>query len=157
MRRFLLRIPILSILLAGCTQEKPATVEGVHFPALVLYGNAYSEFFVNADDLKSMYVQVVISQDTPPTLVDSDLAIYHLNALRSIHGGLWLMANPSGATEVTFDLARAGESGLDAARAAIKAQLLTQTWRDDVKERTEKLEKASTLKEMYAAIQTDDQ
>jgi hypothetical protein len=155
-RKFIVRIPILSLLFAGCTQEKPATVESLHFPVVVFFSNANTALFTGANDLKMMAVQLVINSNSPPTLVDSDLAVYHLNKLSSIHGGFWLIAHPSGLTEVTFDLAASRKSGLDAARAAFIAQLEQETWWDDLPQRREKLAKSTTLKEMFDLVKSEE-
>ena len=48
-----------------------------------------------------------------PVLIDSEFKIYSLDNFQSTHGGLWLMAHPSEATDVTFDL-KAQKSGRDA-------------------------------------------
>jgi hypothetical protein len=155
-RKVIVGIPILSMLFAGCSRTKPPTVESLHFPVAVLFSNACTNFFTDADDLKMMNVQIVINSASPPILVDSEFAVYSLNKLRSIHGGFWLFAHPSGVTEVTFDLAAARNSGLDSARAAFTAELGEETWRDDLAQRREKLEKSTTLQEMFDLVKSDE-
>jgi len=39
-----------------------------------------------------------------PVLIDSQFKVYELERFRSTHSSLWLMANPSGPTNVTFDM-----------------------------------------------------
>ena len=68
----------------------------------------------------------------PPPLIDSHFVIYHLAKLASTHGGLWIMTHPTSGTPVTFELERAPESGIEAARALLRARLDDQTWRTDL-------------------------
>ena len=155
-RKLLLTVPIFAMFLAGCEQEKPPAVEGLHFPVAVLYSNTALSVFKDAGDLKMMNTQLVINSDTPPVLIDSAFTIYSLDKLRSIHGGLWLMANPVGLTGVTFDLTKAPTSGLDAARATMRTQLDKETWRDDLDRRRAHLAKATTLGKMVSLVQPEE-
>jgi hypothetical protein len=155
-RRILSRIPLFAMLLTGCTPAPPPKVSDLQFPVVVLYTNASTRVFKDATDLGQMNTQTVINSNSPPVLVDSAFNIFTLEKLQSIHGGLWLMAHPVGITEVTFDLQRAPKSGLDAARAAMQAQLETQTWRDDIDARSKKIATQTTLDGMRELLKTDD-
>jgi hypothetical protein len=72
------------------------------------------------------------------------------------HGDLWLMAHPVGNTEVTFVLKRAPASGLEAARAAMRAQLDMQTWRTDLDKKRAQLATQTTLEGMAALLHDDN-
>ncbi len=64
------------------------------------------------------------------------------------------MANPSGSTEVTFEL-KAQKSGRETARALLVKQLEKQTWRDDLESRRKDLAAKQTLPEMIAVLEQD--
>src|SRR5262249_62167645 len=66
-----------------------------------------------------------------------------------------LMANPSGTTEVPFEL-KAQKSGLAEAQRLFADQLRKQTWRDDSASRLEALNRAQSLLEMEKAISPND-
>jgi hypothetical protein len=55
------------------------------------------------------------------------------------------MAHPSGSTSVRFKLARAPKSGIETARALMRARLDEQTWRDDLAKSREALGREQTL------------
>jgi hypothetical protein len=65
------------------------------------------------------------------------------------------MANPSGLTEVAFDL-DSKKSGLTEARRLFDQQLRKQTWRSDQSKALERLSRSQTLVEMKQAISETD-
>jgi len=154
-RRVLTRIPLFSLLLAGCSPEPPPKISDLHFPVTVLYTNSSTRLFDSAADLDVMSTQLVINSSQSPVLVDSEFNIYTLEKLRSVHGGLWLMVHPVGNTEVAFDLKRTQNSGLDAARLAIGTQLDTQTWRNDIERRHKTLATKTTLTGMLELLRDE--
>lgn len=87
-----------------------------------------------------------------PVLIDSNFNIYSLDHFRSVHGGLWLMAHPSGATAVTFEL-KAQKPGPEKARALFGRHLQRQTWRDDIAARQQALSRSRNLLEMVQVVQ----
>ena len=93
----------------------PASVDALAFPVLVLFEQSGVVRHDDAADLRTMSVQRVVGSNSAPFLIDSRLDIYRLEKLASVHGGMWLMANPSGTTEVTFELMRVAQA--DAAQA----------------------------------------
>ncbi len=158
-----MNLAVLLASLTGCSR-KPAppatpapTVADLHFPVVVLYPRSLTSLFKDADDLHVMYTQVVINLDEAPTLIDSDFHIYSMQKLHSIHGGLWLMANPNNGTEVTFELQRAPQSGLQAALDAMSAQLDKQTWHDhdELDKLHAKLARQKTLAGMFNIVKAD--
>jgi len=109
----------LCALIGGCKTQPPPTVETLEFPVLVLFEDSGVVRHDDAKDLRRMSVQRVTGSNTPPLLIDSNLDIYRLDGLASIHGGMWLMANPSGRTEVTFELIRVAHADAGEARRLI--------------------------------------
>jgi hypothetical protein len=99
-----------------------------------------------------MHSNYLTLNNQAPVLVDSAFNIYSLDNLRSVHGGLWLMANPSGATDVTFEL-KAQKSGREAARELCGLQPKKQTWRDDIDASQKTLSRSRTLLEMVNVLQ----
>jgi len=151
------------ILFTSCTRKPeppppppPPTVADLHFPVLVLFPNAYTVLFKDATDLHTMITGVVIALDQPPLLIDSRFNIRTLDYLKTIHGGLWLMMHPVGVTEVTFTLARAPKSGIDAAREAIRTQLDQLTLPADLEKTHAALAGQTTLKGMFNLFPKDE-
>jgi hypothetical protein len=159
----LLRIMKFTALLAaltGCSHKPPPpppTVADLHFPVAVLYSTASSILYKDATDLGVIHMNLLIGSTQPPVLIDSDFNIYTMEKLASTHGGLWLMTHPSGSTEVTFELKRSPNSGLQAALDAMRAQLDTQTWRDDLDKKRKTLASQKTLTGMMDVLKDPDQ
>jgi hypothetical protein len=149
---------LLAVFGAGCTKKPspPPKIADLHFPVAVLYSNSSTVSYKDAADLGVMHMNLIIMTDQRPALIDSNFEIYTLDHLRSTHGGLWLMAHPSGTTEVEFTLTRAAKTGLEAARNAMRAQLDMQTWRDDLEKRRAALAKQTTLNGMLDVLRSDD-
>lgn len=128
----------------------------LHFPVAVLYSTSSCVLYNDAADLGVMHVNLVNGPEHAPTLIDSGFNIFTLENLRSTHGGMWLMAHPSGATEVAFELKTAPESGLQAALDAMRAQLDKQDWRTDLEERRKSLAAQKTLPAMLKILEATD-
>ena len=146
-----MKLSALLALLTGCTPKPPpkAGVADLHFPVAVLFPSASIVLFKDKVDLGVMHMNYVLdSGGASPVVIDSNFDIYTMERLRSTHGGLWLMAHPSGTTEVAFDLTRSPKSGLEAARKAMRAQLDKQTWRHEIEEKRKSLAAQKTLVEM---------
>lgn len=154
----LMKLTALLGLLSGCSPKPlpPPKVEDLHFPVAVLYENTRVEICKDAADLHVMNVSRVRMFKDPPVLIDSGFAIYTLENLRSTHGGLWHMVNPTGLTEVLFDLKRAAKSGVEAAREQMRLKLDEQTWRDDLDEQRKALTTQQTLVGMAEIVKKND-
>jgi len=149
-------LSVLLTLLSGCKPKQPPKVPDLHFPVAVLFSNSSTVPYKDADDLGIMHVNLLVMTDQHPTLIDSNFDIYTMEHLRSTHGGLWLMAHPSGNTEVEFTLLRAQKSGLEAARAAMRAQLDKQTWRGDLDKQRAALAAQTTLNGMIEILRSNE-
>ena len=146
----------LLTLLSGCKAKQPPKVADLHFPVAVLFSNSSSVSYKDAADLGVMHVNLIMMTDQSPALIDSNFEIYTMDHLRSTHGGLWLMVHPSGNTEVEFTLLRAQKSGLEAARAAMRAQLDKQTWRSDLDKQRAALAAQTTLSGMLDVLRSEE-
>lgn len=146
-----------AILVLGsfATCRPRSSIESLHYPVVILFENSSARLCSGPADFKKMHTNYVVLNNQPPVLIDSDFKIYVLNHFRSIHGGLWLMANPSGLTEVAFDL-DSKKSGLTEARRLFDQQLRKQTWRSDQSKALERLSRSQTLVEMKQAISETD-
>ena len=102
-----------------------------------------------------MHTNYLTLNDRDPQLVDSKLNVFAMEKLRSVHGGLWLMAHPSEITEVTFELKRQ-KSGRAEAQRLFAEQLRKQTWRDDQATRLKALAQAQGLLEMEEIVRPND-
>ena len=102
-----------------------------------------------------MHTNFLDLNNQAPRLIDSGFNIFMMQNLRSVHGGLWLMANPSAITDVTFEL-KEEKSGRTEAQRLFAEQLRKQTWRDDQASRLETLNRSQSLVEMEKAISPND-
>lgn len=155
--RGVLRWAALLTLFAGCRSQPPPppTVAELHFPVVVDFGTAGLRQSANADELSTMRLGYLYGRDGAPPLIDSAFSIYTLEKISSGHGGLWHMANPNATMKVTFELARAPKSGIEAAREIFRARLDSQTWRRDLEEKRRALAAENTLTGMFSILQPD--
>ena len=147
---------VLALFFVGsCSREKPAPkIENLRFPVVILFGNASIRLCQGPSELTRMHSNYLTLNNQDPVLIDSEFKIYSLDNLRSVHGGLWLMANPSGATDVTFELKAKG-SGRERARELFGLQLKKQTWRDDIDASLKTLSGSGILLEMVKVLQPE--
>lgn len=130
-------------------------MEKLQFPVVVLFGNSSVRVCSSADDLKKMHTNNLTLNNETPHLIDSSFNIFTMENLRSVHGGLWLMANPVAITEVTFELKRQ-KSGRTEAQRLFAEELRKQAWRDDQASQLEALHRSQSLLEMEKAISPND-
>lgn len=144
------------VLLVGCSKPPPAPkMEKLQFPVVVLFENSSIRACSGPDELKLMHTNNLTLNNAAPHLIDSRYNIFTMENLRSVHGGLWLMANPVAITEVTFELKQL-KSGRAEAQRLFAEQLRKQTWRDDQAARLEALNRSQSLLEMEKAISLND-
>jgi hypothetical protein len=137
--------------LIGCA-PKPATVADLTFPVVVIFGTTAAALYRDAADLGEMSIGHLNAQNGSPPLIDSSFVVYRLDKLASTHSSMWLMTHPTGTTSVTFELARAETSGIDAARRLLRARLDEQTWRDDLDDARRAIATGNDLAAMFAAV-----
>ena len=148
----LLPLALCALALPACKKDEPAPkINALKFPVAVLFSNAATRFCEEPGELTKMHSNYITLNNAAPMAIDSQFKIYLLDGFRSTHGGLWLMANPSGATEVTFDL-KPQKSGRENARALFAQHLQKQTWRSDLAEEQKSLAGKQTLAEMVAVV-----
>jgi hypothetical protein len=99
-----------------------------------------------------MHTNYLTLNSEPLLLIDSKFKIYSLEHFQSTHGGLWLMAHPSGQTEVKFEL-KAQKSGRENARELFVRQLEKETSLHDLEVRRQSLADEQTLAGMLAVIE----
>lgn len=158
MRSFM-RLAGLLALFAGCRSKPPPpppTVADLHFPVVVDFGTAGLRASANADELSTMRLSYLYGYKGSPPLIDSTFAIYTLENISSGHGALWHMVNPNSLMKVTFDLARAPKSGIEAARELMRIRLDQQTWRRDLEEKRRALATEQALPGMIAIVLSKD-
>jgi hypothetical protein len=136
----------------GACRSQPPRVEDLAYPVLVLFERSGTVRHDAVADLRSMAVQRVLGSESPPWLIDSRLDIYRLERLESVHGGLWLMANPSARTQVRFDLVRVARADAVQARGLIVERDPTLRAGNDPVRRL-RIEEAATLATMLVALQ----
>ena len=143
-------------LCASCSKKSPPKIESLQFPVVILFGNSATRVCKDPADLTTMHTNYLVLSEGTPVLIDSQFKIYAMERLRSTHNGMWLMAHPSGLTEVTFEL-KAQRSGRDAARELFTRQLEKQTWLTDLDERRHSLGAKQSLLEMAAVVQSQSE
>ena len=143
-------------LCASCGKEPPPKIEGLQFPVVILFENSGTRVCKDPADLTTMHTNYLVLNKGTPVLIDSQFNIYTVEGLRSTHNGMWLMAHPSGLTEVTFEL-KAQRSGREAARELFTRQLEKQTWLSDLDERRHSLGAKQSLLEMAAVVQSQSE
>ena len=146
---------LLLVVVIGCSKPPVPKMEKLQFPVVVLFENSSVRLSSGPDELKRMHTNNLTLNNEPPRLIDSKFKVFTMENLRSIHGGLWLMANPVAITEVTFDL-KQQKSGRAEAVHLCAEQLRKQTWRDDQSSRLEALNRSQSLLEMEKAISPND-
>lgn len=151
--KFPVTLSLAAVLLVSCREKETAPkIEALRFPVVMLFGNASARVCKERGELTNMHTNYLTLNSEPPVLIDLEFKIYSLGHFQSVHGGLWLMAHPSGATGVTFEL-KAQKSGREIARELFARQLEKQTWRDDLESRRKALAARQTLLEMAEVVQ----
>jgi len=140
------------LLSTGCSDEPGPKIDGLQFPVVVLFGNAATRLCNEPSELTNMHSNYIVLNSETPALIDSAFKIYAMERLRSVHTSLWLMANPSGATDVTFEL-EPTSSGREAAREFFARQLEKQTRLHDLAARRSRLATEQTLLGMLMLVQ----
>ena len=143
-------------LCASCGKRSPPKIESLQFPVVILFGNSATRVCKDRADLTTMHTNYVVLSEGTPVLIDSQFKIYAVERLRSTHNGMWLMAHPSGLTEVTFEL-KAQRSGREAARELFTRHLEKQTWLTDLDERRRSLGAKQSLLEMAAVVRSQSE
>ena len=152
--KFPVALSLAAVLLVSCHEKEAAPkIEALRFPVVMLFGNASTRVCKERGELTNMHTNYLTLNSEPPVLIDSDFKIYSLDHFQSVHGGLWLMAHPSGATDVTFEL-KTQKSGRELARELFARQLEKQTWRDDLESGRKALASRQTLLEMADLVQS---
>ncbi|HET7843746.1 MAG TPA: hypothetical protein VFL14_06325 [Xanthomonadales bacterium] len=146
-----LLVPALAALLAACKPTPPPTANDLAYPVLVLWEAGGVVRHDDAKDLQVMSTGRVVNANSPPFLVDSRLDVYRLDKLASTHGGMWLMANPVGRTDVTFELALEKQGDAELARRLIAERDVDFRYQGDAAAK-EKLAQSRTLAQMLDAI-----
>jgi hypothetical protein len=147
----------------GCA-AKPAVVpvEKLTFPVVLIYRDqktlecSQTEFNSDAAELGLMGVQhyLFLPESEPLYVVDSSGRVCEMREIKGQHGGLWLMANPSGLMPIKFTLVERKETGTEAARQLLLS--CKYLGRDVDRNATAKLRdavaKATTVGEMIELI-----
>lgn len=142
------------LLLVSCREkERAPAIEALRFPVVMLFEHSSMRVCKGQSELTNMHTNFLTLNNASPVLIDSEFKIYSLGHFQSVHGGLWLMAHPSGSTEVTFEL-KARKSGREVARDLFLQQLEKQTWRDDLDASRKALGSGKTLLEMASLGQS---
>jgi hypothetical protein len=143
---------LIILSLGSCQKlERAPQISQLRFPVVLLFENSGPLLCQEPAAVKTMHTNYLKLNNDPPILIDSDFNIYSLEQFRSVHGGLWLMTHPSGATEVAFEL-KPQKSGREKVRSLFLRQLQKQTWRQDLKSNEAALSDSQTLLDMLRYI-----
>jgi hypothetical protein len=168
MRRFL---PLLAIacaaILAGCSREPEVVPVGsLAFPVVLITGTNPSnalphraKVIADASELGRMRVeQYSTLTDTtisdPPIVIDSAASIFDMKDIEGEHGGLWMMANPTGMMPIRYKLVRREPSGIEPARTLIaNCKYLGGDLDQDRRElRSERIRRAGSMAEIMQIV-----
>jgi hypothetical protein len=135
----------------GACRSVPPVAEDLAYPVLVLFEQSGSVRHDDPADLRRMSVQRVIHSHSAPWLIDARLDLYRVEKLQSVHGGFWLMANPSGPTEVSFELVRVARAdAVQARRLIVEREPILRA--EEVEALRQRLEGATTLAAMLDVL-----
>ena len=156
-----------ALALLGCKGEpKPDPVSRLSFPVVLVTGTKpnnevahRARVMASADELGHMRVELYSglsdpTRNDPPIVIDSKAAIYDMKEIKGEHGGLWMMANPTGMMPIQFKLVPREESGLEVARTLVLAcTYLDYVMDSDQREqRRERIRRAVSMQEIAAAV-----
>ena len=151
----------------GCADKPPVVtvvpVDRLAFPVVLIYRDQKTgdctdaEFNSKAADLGLMGVQryLFLPASEPLFVIDSSGRVCEMRDIQGQHGGLWLMANPSGLMPIKFTLVERKETGIKAARTLLlSCKFLAQVTkgRDENDRVREAIEKAATVGDMINLI-----
>lgn len=167
-RRFpLIALATTALTLLGCHREpKAVPVTSLSFPVVLVTGTRPSHelphrarVLANAGQLGHMRVELYSAlTDTtahdPPIVIDSRAAVFEMKEIQGEHGGMWMMANPTGMMPVRFKLMPRGDGGIVAARAIVAAcdhfeYVMDSEQRD---QRRERIRRAGSMAEIATIV-----
>ena len=154
--------------LLGCSRE-PVVVPAASltFPVVLITGGAAASnalphrarVFASLDQLSHMRVELysVTSSKTSaeaPKVIDANAQVLDMMNIEGEHGGLWIMANPTGMMPIRFTLVRREQTGIGPARDLIAAaEFLGHDLDSERKElRSERIRKATSMAEVMQII-----
>lgn len=161
------RVLALAALLAGCSREPEVVpVAALEFPVVLITGSATAssvyhraDVVANGQGLSRMRVGRFTSlpdaaMEDPPVVIDSTAAIFEMTDIEGEHGGLWMMANPTGMIPIRFRLVRREPSGIAAARVLLgHCDYLGRDLDDDRrKQRVARIRQAGTMAEIMRIV-----
>jgi hypothetical protein len=151
----------------GCSREPevvPAAV--LKFPVVLIAGASAAhtvshraDVVANSKDLGTMRVERLSNlpdpdANDPPLVIDSSASVFAMENIEGEHGGLWMMANPTGMMPIRYQLVRHEPSGIAAARALIAAcdYLGSDLDQDRGTLRSHRIRRAETMAEVMEII-----
>lgn len=154
--------------LLGCSRE-PVVVpaSSLSFPVVLIIGSAPSSslphrarVMADLDELSHMRVELYSQTSSKtsaeaPKVIDAKAQLLDMMNIEGEHGGLWIMAHPSGQMPIRFTLVRRKEQGIAAARALIAdCEFLGHDLDSDRKQlRSERIRGAETMAEVMQIVE----
>jgi hypothetical protein len=118
--------------LLGCSRAPVVVpVDSLTYPAVLITGTRPTLFVahvgrvvVDKEDLSHMRSELFSGlSDTeatdPPIVIDAAGKLADMTRIKGAHGGLWMMAHPTGMMPITFTLIQRKDQGVKAARKLI--------------------------------------
>jgi hypothetical protein len=118
--------------LLGCSSGPVVVpVDSLTFPVVLVTGTRPTLFVahvarvvVDKEDLSRMRSELYSGlSDTaatdPPIVIDAAAKVADMTQIKGEHGGLWMMAHPTGMMPIRFTLVQRKDQGIEAARALI--------------------------------------
>ena len=153
--------------LLGCSRA-PVVVpmEGLTYPVVLITGTRptlgvahVARVVMDKEDLSHMRSELYSGlSDTeatdPPIVIDTTANISDMTQIKGEHGGLWMMAHPTGMMPITFTLIQRKLQGIEAARALIADCVYLghdlDTERSQL--RSERIRRATSMVEIVAIV-----
>lgn len=153
--------------LPGCSRAPVVVpVDSLTFPAVLVTGTRptlgvahVARVVVDREDLSRMRSELYsgLSDTTatdPPIVIDAGAKIADMTQIKGAHGGLWMMANPTGMMPITFTLVQRKDQGVEAARALIAdSQFIGPDLDQERRQlRSERIRRATSMTEIVAIV-----
>ena len=153
--------------LLGCNRAPVVVpVDSLTYPVILVTGTRptlavahVARVVVDKQDLSRMRSELYSGlSDTeatdPPIVIDNSAKLADMTQIKGAHGGLWMMANPTGLMPITFTLVQRKQQGVEAARALIAdSQFIGPDLDQERKQlRSERIRRATSMAEIVAIV-----
>ena len=153
--------------LLGCNRAPVVVpVDSLTYPAVLITGTRPTLFVahlarvvVDREDLSRMRSELFsgLSDTTatdPPIVIDSNAKLADMTQIKGEHGGLWMMAHPTGMMPIQFTLIQRKQQGVEEARKLIAdcEYIGPDLDKERRQLRSERIRRATSMAEIVAIV-----